>query len=190
MTLQNTPECFVSRLKQIPLQQRWAFAGVWAAGLFAHGYMLANKLPNHDDIFFFWSKGGSLPLGRWMLPLIGRLDGNFSSSWMLGLTALLFLSVSAMLTASLLRLKSPLFCFLAGAVLVAFPSVTALLGYMFMADSYMLAMLLMVLSACSAPAPAAPRPAGGARPCCGWLRLAASCFRSGCTKGCWAGPLP
>lgn len=169
--MEYTPEHFVATLKRIPPQQRWAFAGAWAAGLFAHGYMLANKLPNHDDIACFWSKGGGLGMGRWGLELVGWLDGSFSSAWMLGLMALLFLSAAAMLIASLLRLKSPLFCFLAGAVLVVFPSIYCLLGYMFMADSYALSMLLMVLAAWLCDRACAPG-FGRARPAL--LRLAAA----------------
>lgn len=62
--MEYTPERFVANLKRIPRQQWWAFAGVWAAGLFAHGYMLVNKLPNYDDITCLWSKGGGADFGR------------------------------------------------------------------------------------------------------------------------------
>ncbi len=131
---------------RISRQQRWAFAGVWAAGLFAHGYMLANKLPNHDDIACFWSKGGSIELGRWGLGLVEWLDGGFSSPWLLGLLSLLFISLAAMLLVELLRLQSPLFCFLAGSIVVCFPSVISAFAYMFTSDAYMLAFFLTVLA--------------------------------------------
>lgn len=145
--MEYTPERFLANLKRIPRQQWWTLAGVWAAGLFAHGYMLANKLPNHDDLACFWSKGVSYQSGRWALDLVGWLDGSFSSPWMLGLVSLLLLSAGAMLIVSILRLQSPLFCFLAGAVLAVFPSVISLFAYMFASDAYMLSFGLAVLTA-------------------------------------------
>ena len=145
--MEYTPERFAAGLKKVSRQQWWAFAGAWAAGLFAHGYMLANKLPNHDDLSCFWTKGASYTSGRWALDLVGWLDGSFSMPWMLGLTALLLLSVGAMFIVDILRLKSPLFCGLAGAVLAVFPSVISLFAYMFASDAYMLSFLLAVLCA-------------------------------------------
>lgn len=145
--MEYTPERFVANLKRIPRQHWWAFAGAWAAGLFAHGYMLVNKLPNHDDLACFWNKGAGYRSGRWALDLVGWLDGCFSSPWMLGLVSLLLLSVGAMLIAGILRLQSPLFCFLAGAVLAAFPTVVSIFSYMFASDAYTLSFVLAVLTA-------------------------------------------
>lgn len=141
-----TPEAFVGRLKKIPRRQWYAFAGVWLAGLFAHGYMFANKLPNPDDLVCLWDKGVSFELGRWALPIVGMLDGTFSSPWMLGLLSMLLFSIAAMQLVEILRLKSPLFCALAGTSMIAFPTVVCMFAYMFTSDAYTLAVLLCILA--------------------------------------------
>ncbi len=141
------PDRVPALLKRITRPHRYAFWGVWLAGLFAHGYMLANKLPNHDDVQSFLTKGAGLSSGRWGLALVGRLDGSYSAPWMLGLFSLLLLAVTAMLLVEILEIQKPLFAALAGGVLVAFPTVTSMFAYMFASDAYALSVLLAVLAA-------------------------------------------
>ncbi len=141
------PDRVLAWIKRIPRPHRCAFWGVWLAGLFAHGYMFANKLPNHDDVQSFWGKGAGMSLGRWGLSLVGRLDGSFSAPWMLGLFSLCLLAAAAMLMVEILEIKRPLFAALAGAVLVVFPTVTSMFAYMFTSDAYALSVLLAVLAA-------------------------------------------
>lgn len=159
------PAQVLGRLRRLPRSQWYAFFGVWVAGLFAHGYMLANKLPNHDDIHSMFGKGAIYESGRWGLPVIGKLDGSFSSSWMLGLFTLFLLAVTAMLMVDIMRIRSPLFGALAGGALAVFPTLTSLFGYMFTSDAYAVSVLLTVLAAWL---------------CCrqnrGWLLLAAACL--------------
>lgn len=134
-------------LKRIPRAHWCGFAGVWVAGLFAHGYMLANKLPNHDDLHSLFGKGALYEMGRWGLPYVGRLDGNYSMPWMLGLLTLFLLAVTAMLLVELLQIQSPLFGALAGGILAVFPTVTCLFSYMFTSFAYAISILLSVLAA-------------------------------------------
>lgn len=47
-------------------------------GFIAHGFMLANKLPNHDDLCSLFIKWGTFELGRWGLELIKYIFPNFS----------------------------------------------------------------------------------------------------------------
>lgn len=141
------PDQVLAWLKRIPRPHRYAFGGVWLAGLFAHGYMFANKLPNHDDVQSFLTKGAGINLGRWGLSFVGRLDGAYSAPWMLGLFSLCLLAVTAMLLVEFLEIKRPLFAALTGAVLVVFPTVTSMFAYMFTSDAYALSVLLAVLAA-------------------------------------------
>lgn len=108
------PAQIMGRLRRFPRSQWHAFFAVWGAGLFAHGYMLANKLPNHDDIHSMFGKGAVYEYGRWGLPFLGKLDGSYSMPWMLGLFTLFLLAVAAMLIVDMMRIKSPLFAALAG----------------------------------------------------------------------------
>lgn len=141
------PDHLLSRLKRIPRPHWYAFAGAWLAGLFAHGYMFANKLPNHDDVQSFLTKGVEINLGRWGLGVVGKLDGSYSAPWMLGLFSLFLLAVTAMLLVEILRVQRPLFAALTGAVLVVFPTVTSMFAYMFTSDAYAVSILLAVLAA-------------------------------------------
>lgn len=159
------PAQVLGRLRRLPRSQWYAFFGVWVAGLFAHGYMLANKLPNHDDIHSTFGKGAIYESGRWGLPIIGKLDGSYSMPWMLGLFTLFLLAVTAMLMVDILQIRSPLFGALTGGTLAVFPTLASFFSYMFTSDAYAVSVLLTVLAAWL---------------CCrkrrGWMLLAVVCL--------------
>ena len=71
---------------------RLTCAAALVLGLAAHLFMFTNKLPNHDDVGHLFSATYGTASGRWLLPLILRLDGNYSMPWLIGLLALLCLA--------------------------------------------------------------------------------------------------
>ncbi len=120
---------------------------LFITGLICHGYMLFNKLPNFDEA---GSVNGFLgiatPHGRWALPFTGILNGPFSSPAINGSLSLLFIILSVFLISDILKIKSTLAVLCIGAVLVAFPTVTSSLTFMFMCFAFMLSLLLEVLA--------------------------------------------
>ncbi|MEE0434886.1 MAG: glucosyltransferase domain-containing protein [Peptococcaceae bacterium] len=126
---------------------RWTFLATLILGLVTHLYMLVNKLPNHDDIFYLFQCDYGTLSGRWFLPFVMQWDGAFSMPWLIGVLSLLCLAGTACLSVSLLRIRKPLACVVTAALLVAFPAVTSTFTYMFTADAYFFALFLAAFSA-------------------------------------------
>jgi len=147
----KTPEaCLADLWKGIPQYIRLTYAAAVVLGLATHLYMFTNKLPNHDDLQHLFSATYGTASGRWLLPLVLRLDGPFSTPWLIGMVSVLCLAGTACFTVSLLRIRRPLGCILTAAVMVAFPTVTATLTYMFTADAYFLSLMLAAFGAYAA----------------------------------------
>lgn len=144
----KTPYNCVSVLwKRIPGYIRMTFASAVVLGFVTHLYMFTNKLTNHDDMLYLFIADYGTASGRWLLPSVLGLDGNFSMPWLIGLLSILCLAGVACLTVSLLRIRHPLGCIVAAGIIVSFPSVTATLTYMFTADGYFFGLLLAALCA-------------------------------------------
>ena len=135
-------EALAQRLKHVPAHIKTTFAAAMAAGLLTHLYMLTNKLPNHDDIGHLLGCNYGAASGRWLLPAVLKISGNFSTPWLNGLLSVLWLAVACCITVELLRIRRPFFCVLAATLMVSFPTVTSTLTYMFTADGYFLALAL------------------------------------------------
>ena len=142
------------RTGRLPRNVQAAFFGALIFGLAAQGMGLFNKFSWHDDIFSLFLTGETITSGRWMLHVLTWLeivifgDGHYSLPLMNGLFSLLCIGASAGMTVWLLNIRKPLFCALLGAAMAAFPTVTALFGFMFAAPYYMLALALITAGAC------------------------------------------
>lgn len=123
------------------------------AGLLAHGMALFNTYAFHDDIFFLFQTGTHAALGRWMLAVWGELeilffgDGHYALPLVNGLFSLVCIGGMACLLVKLLEIRSSVFCGLLGAVMAAFPVVTAMFAFMYCAPYYSLAMWMTLVAA-------------------------------------------
>ena len=148
--LHSAGETGESLLQRVPKHIRFTFLSALILGFLTHSYAFLNKFTNHDDLNQMFYAGYGAASGRWLLPPILRLDGNLSMPWLIGVLSLLFLALTACLTVSLLRIRSPLGCGLTAALLVSFPAVTATFGYMFTASGYFFSLFLAALAAWAA----------------------------------------
>ena len=131
---------------------RAAFLGALIGGLAAQGMGLFNKFSWHDDIFQLFGTGATITSGRWMLQVLMEAEdllfgGHCSVPLLHGFFALLCVGASAGLMVALLRIRRPPLCALLGAVMAAFPMLTALFGFMFTAPAYSLALLMITAGA-------------------------------------------
>ena len=114
-------------------------------GIIAHGFILTNKLPNHDDIQSIYSKGVTFELGRWGLELIKYVLPNYSMSWFNGIVMIISILLASSLIVKILGIRSKVKQCLIGAIMVTYSSVTSTLVYNFTAGAYGIAILLSVL---------------------------------------------
>ena len=134
-------------LRHIPKHVRFTFVSALVMGFLTHAYAFVNKFTNHDDLNQMFYADYGTASGRWLLPPVLRLSGDFSMPWIIGVLSLLCLALTVCLTVALLRIRNPLGCIAASALLVSFPAVTATFGYMFTADAYFFSLFLAALTA-------------------------------------------
>lgn len=131
-------------------KQQYTFGGTFLAGILTHGYMLTNKISFHDDICSLFGLGTTWKSGRWGLGIIELLLENtlgiYSMSFWEGLLCLFFIAATAVLVVDILDIEDEKFCFLIGAIMTAFPSVMAILMFMFTSGSYFFALFLIVFA--------------------------------------------
>ena len=136
------PEKLPERLRPC----RLPFFSALLAGLLAHGFAFANKLPNADELSSLYGKGMTVGSGRWGLELSKYLFPSISTPWIYGLLSLVLLSAAACLMVRIFRIRSPLLIAVLSGLLTVFPAQTATFSYMFTAPSYALALLLVFVS--------------------------------------------
>lgn len=139
-------DLLIGRLKKAYGENRVPLLSSVIAGLCAHMYMLANKLPNHDEIESIFGKGATVTSGRWGLELIKPLFPDCSMPWIYGLISILLISAAVCLMVRLLDIRRKSTQALIGALVLTFPSLTGTFCFMFTSSSYALAFLLSVLA--------------------------------------------
>ena len=138
------------RIAAVYRDNRLPLLSALIAGLLAHMYVITNNLPNYDGVRYLFGKGETVGSGRWGLVLVRALIPNFTMPWLHGVTSLLLLAAAACLIVRLFAFKSPLARILLPALIVVFPSQIGNFSFMFVASSYALAFLLVVLAVLAA----------------------------------------
>ncbi|MDE6706835.1 MAG: glucosyltransferase domain-containing protein [Oscillospiraceae bacterium] len=122
---------------------------IW--GIFAHGMALFNKYSVHDDNKYLFDIGVTYTSGRWGLAVLGKLykilfgGGLYSLSLFNGLVSILCIAFSAYLMIHLFEIKQRGLCVAIAGILVSFPTITGIFGFMFTAPYYMIALLFTCL---------------------------------------------
>ncbi len=138
-------------IEHIPLRYRICFFSSLLWGFLAHGFMMANKLSYHDDINNF-GVGATFHFGRWMLSIFGVssrvLFGttNFSLPWFSGIICVLLLAFAACYILKIFDIYKPILCVVVAGIIVVFPSITSVFGFMFFGIHYCIDVLFSVLS--------------------------------------------
>ena len=151
MTLKSVEETRVELVGKVNMYSKLAFLVSFFAGLLTHGFMLLNKIPFYDDIALLFHTGGTYKNGRWFLGVIGAVEyrmfgGNYSTPMLKGLIAIILISLSAAIIVSIFNIENRTYIFLLSALMAVYPAVAVILGYMFMAQCFTLALFLSVLA--------------------------------------------
>lgn len=124
------------------------FCGTFVSALLVHMYMFTHKFINHDDILGLFSDCSfGLSSGRWLLCILTKLTGTFSSSWLNGLFGALFLAAAVVLLVELFSVRHYLSAGIIAVSVVAFPCVASTYSYMFCSYQYLFAMATALLGA-------------------------------------------
>lgn len=126
---------------------RTAFLSSLFFGFLAYGFVLTNKLINHDEVHSLFIKGATVVSGRWGLGFLDTIFPNYSMPWIYGLITIFLVAVGICVLTAMFDIRNKVLQgILAGCVMV-FPSLIGLFGYMFTSCSFALSFLLAILSA-------------------------------------------
>ncbi len=127
-------------------ESRLSFFSTLFFGLIAHMFVITNKIPNHDDVVYLFSKGETVYSGRWGLELLRQIIPDYSMPWLHGIVSLLLLSVSVSVVIRMFHIRSRLSQIILCGLIVSFPSQVGTFCYMYTSSAYAVAFLLSVLA--------------------------------------------
>lgn len=118
---------------------------IW--GLIAHGMAIFNKFAFQDESEAMDNLGVTFSFGRWILGLIEKLEqvlrGKiWSTSTLNGMVTILALGVIAYVVIEALHIRSRVLVIITAGLLVSWPAITAIMGFMFTAPYYYLGLAL------------------------------------------------
>ena len=153
MTQLENNDILISLYNKLDVRLRVIFVASFLWGIFAHGMALFNKYSIHDDIVCLFNVGVTYRSGRWFLEILSNgvkylfLSSHFSLPVINGTFSITCIAISAYLIINLLDIKSKSACITISGIMVTFPSIASLFGYMFTAPYYMFASLLAIVGA-------------------------------------------
>lgn len=123
-----------------------AFLSAFIAGLLCHVPAMIMDAPNHDGLASIYFDQNMVTSGRWFLGVACGISSYFTLPWLIGVLALIYLSITSVILNRLLKITTPVIIVLVSALLVSFPVMASMFAYIFTMDGYMLGLLFAVLS--------------------------------------------
>lgn len=131
------------------------FLSTFVWGILAHGFMIFNKFSFHDDAACFFGLDSIDPivgLGRWMkaiLELVRKaLYGyDYSLTLINGVVFFLLIAGGLFILSYLLEIENKLVLVCLSGIMVVFPTVTCLFGYIYLAQDYGVGIFLSIAGA-------------------------------------------
>ena len=143
---------FADLCKKIDFRYKCAIISTFITGLISQGMGLFNKYSVHDDSLNY-GVGATYTSGRWMLDVLAKVeskyygDGHYSLPTFNGFLAILLIALTACLIIKIIDIESPFLCSFIAGIMVCFPVITSIFGYMFTLHFYMMALFLGTLGA-------------------------------------------
>ena len=145
--MQNVQKWLAATLDRRRLLKFCLICGM-IVGLFAHGFMFANKIPNHDDLQWYSDfSQDALILGRYVLFFFWKLFSDLSTPWFNGIFGILFLSLASFVLCDAFEVRKAWRALGVVCIMLTFPVNASIFGFMFEAHLKMLG----ILFACCVP---------------------------------------
>jgi hypothetical protein len=139
-------------IRKLDLKYKVTLLTTFVIGIVSQGMGLFNKFSVLDDVTNY-GVGMTYEVGRWFLDLTYKLemlllgDDSFSLSTYNGFLGILLIAISACVVIKTLDIKDTFICAFISGLMVSFPVITCIFGYMFTLHFYMLSLLLGCLGA-------------------------------------------
>lgn len=132
---------------------RLVMAACFIWGIIAHGMAFFKKFSYHDDVPHFNGVGLTYDLGRWFLGVLGEVEDrifasrHYSMPVINGLLTILCIAFMLILIVRMLGIEDKMIIIGLAGVMVAFPAVTGIFGFIYTAQYYYFGALLGVIGA-------------------------------------------
>lgn len=130
----------------VHMKPRWkvAFFSAFLLGLLIHMPIMLSDIPNHDGLASIYFDQNMITSGRWFLTIACGISSYFTLPWVIGLLAIVYLSVAAVIIVEFLEVENKANIIVLSGLLVSFPALASTFAYVFTLDGYMLGILLAV----------------------------------------------
>lgn len=145
-TLLDVDTVWEKKVGGLSPESRFAFFSALLSGLVVHLYYFVNLLLNHETSAFLYRAINLSNQGRWFLGVQEFVSGYVMAPWLKGLFCLLYLSLTAVVLCSLFQMHSRPAIFAMSALLVGWPAIASTFSYLYLADGFMLGLLLAALA--------------------------------------------
>lgn len=131
---------------KIKPEWKTAFFAALILGLCIHMPAILQDIPNHDGLDSMYFDQNMITSGRWFLTVACGISSYFTLPWVIGLLAVLYLSLAAAALTEFLEVRKTGTVLLVSGLLTAFPAFASTYAYVFTMDGYMMGILLAVLA--------------------------------------------
>lgn len=144
--MKNPTETWNNLRRHCRREWKLAFFSTFLLGLLIHMPIMLRDIPNHDGLASMYFDQNMITSGRWFLTVACGISSYYTLPWLIGLLAMLYLGIAAVLLVEFLEVRQGWAAVLVGGLLAVFPSLASTFAYVFTMDGYMLAVLLAVLA--------------------------------------------
>ena len=143
--MKNPTETWNNLRRHCRREWKLAFFSTFLLGLLIHMPIMLRDIPNHDGLASMYFDQNMITSGRWFLTVACGISSYYTLPWLIGLLAMLYLGIAAVLLVEFLEVRQGWAAVLVGGLLAVFPSLASTFAYVFTMDGYMLAVLLAVM---------------------------------------------
>lgn len=131
---------------KIPKQIRVCFFVGLFSGLITHLFMIANKIPNWDDVTVIPTMGLGPYGGRWFGDAVQKFFSKWSAPGVNGVWAVILMTLTACLVVDILHISSMTGTVFCAVLFQTFPVMASNMTFMFMTETFATAAFFMCLA--------------------------------------------
>lgn len=132
----------------IKIKESWkiTFLSVIIIGLIAHSYMFLNNFLSADSMWSLYVDQNMITSGRWFLTIACGISSYYQLPWVIGLLSMVWIGIAAVFFVEIFEVKNKESQILIAGIMVTFPALVSTYSYLYTADGYMLAVMLVCIS--------------------------------------------
>lgn len=135
-------------MREMKIKESWkiTFLSVIIIGLITHSYMFLNDFLSADAMWSLYFDQNMITSGRWFLTIACGISSYYQLPWVIGLLSLLWIGIAAIFIVETFEVQKKESQILIAGILVTFPALVSTYSYLYTADGYMLAVMLVSAS--------------------------------------------